>query len=104
MNPYGQKRYENLNDAIKGAVNSFRITQYFPTFIDGPVPEISHFNNLKELLEIDWIERWSNGQGFEKFIMTEDNMLMAKLTDGQKFMVGRITILCLVPLILRDEF
>lgn len=67
------------------------IWQHIPNFADGVEPADGAFGSLDELLAIPFVVRWAETPGFVRFSLTDQHHLMAEMSDGKYWVVGRLT-------------
>jgi hypothetical protein len=66
-----------------------RAEQHIPDCFIGFIPERAQVPTMDELLMLDWIQAWSNDEGFERFTVTNEQ-LIAEYEDGRRFTVAHL--------------
>lgn len=70
------------------------IKRHIPDFIDHEPEDLfeASFNDIDELLEIEWVDRWTKSPSFLQFTVSRDDinyyLLMAEMVDGTFWVIG----------------
>jgi hypothetical protein len=66
--------------------NMNTVTQYFPAFMDMGEPEVVQYDTLEDLLNIDWVKKFSTIDDFYRF-SSDAKFLMIERRGGEKWYV-----------------
>ncbi len=67
------------------------VRQHIPAFVSGVDPAVAVVACQRELLDLEWIQRWVDDPNFKRWSLSHDgerNLLMAEMKDGRFWVIA----------------